>query len=188
MTKTWTEHYADIGLAGRLSQMGFWNWRHRDDWPKSGDIELTCFEYLQHLESGAPNNWLLFTGAYGTGKTHLAAALVKTMAQEGKDAYFVPWADYLEELKTNWESRATKFKAADFLALDDVDKYKPSDWSKALLYQILNHRYNRGTPTLLTTNQPVNRLERYVGGALYSRLIEAVWRVVTFDGPDYRKR
>ena len=43
-----------------------------------------------------PSGWLFFTGRYGTGKTHLAAAIANEALRKGMDLIFQPVPDLLD--------------------------------------------------------------------------------------------
>ena len=104
---------------------------------------------------------LLFHGPVGTGKTHLAIAIVMELLLEKKaDARFL---DFRKLLKTIQESYNPEYKssekqlldrllAADLLALDDLGAEKPSEWVRETIGYIINERYTRGKPVVITTN------------------------------------
>ena len=52
------------------------------------------------------------------------------------------------------------------LILDDLGAQKSSPWATEKLFQVLNHRYNFQLPTVITTNEPLDRLDE----SLQSRL------------------
>src|SRR5258708_30131896 len=43
-------------------------------------------------------------------------------------------------------------REAEMLVLDDLGTQQSSPWANEKLFQLLNHRYNAGSPTVITTN------------------------------------
>jgi DNA replication protein DnaC len=76
------------------------------------------------------------------------------------------------------------------LVLDDLGKEKPSEWAEEKLYEIVNARYVRSLPIIITTNVGLKAVEaRYPwnGEAIVSRLFE-MCRGAQLGGEDYRRR
>ena len=105
---------------------------------------------------------LLFTGRHsGVGKTHLAVAVLRELA-ETKKTYGHFW-DYLElmrEIRSSYnpEVRMTEMQALEpiinspVLLLDDLGALKITDWMHDMLFYILNQRYVHQRPSIITTN------------------------------------
>lgn len=141
---------------------------------------------------------LFFAGNYGTGKTHLAAAIRKVLLSKGVSVIFLTFIDLLQQLKRSWklnneEDILQGYYSCSLLIVDDLGKEKPSEWALDRLYAIVNHRYEEMKPIIITTNFPVeqliNRLTVGENGstarALVSRLNE-VCSGVCFDWSDWR--
>lgn len=111
-----------------------------------------------------PAGWLVFQGDYGSGKTHLAAAIANFRDKSGFDTMFVVVPDLLDHLRATFNPRSPvsydkQFYAvrnASLLVLDDMGSQAMSEWVREKLFQVLNHRYNAKLPTVITT---VNKLE-----------------------------
>jgi DNA replication protein DnaC len=138
-----------------------------------------------------PQGVLALYGSYGTGKTHLLAAIANAVAACGQRCRFASTTllfgaiqerigqgeDYLELFR-----RAT---SAPLLLLDDLDKLKPSEFREETLYAILNGRSVAGLPLAITSNNPPDKLAPWIGGAGCSRLMVGLIPV-EMEGPDYR--
>jgi DNA replication protein DnaC len=142
---------------------------------------------------------LVLAGGVGTGKTHLAAAIVRASLNQGRTGLFISAIGYLERLKSTFEQRQADLyakmtehvKSVDCLAIDDLGAEKPSSWTIERLYDVINSRIEQGVQTIVTTNflDPAalaRRLDADPEGArrIVSRLVSFGW--LTMKGDDYR--
>jgi DNA replication protein DnaC len=161
-------------------------------------------ESLQRAQSEATRasqtaSSLVLAGGVGTGKSHLAAAIVHSALAQGRSALFISAIGYLERLKSTFEQKRTDLymkmvdhvKSVDCLVIDDLGAEKPSAWTIERLYDVINARIEREAQTIVTTNffDPralVRRLEADTEGGkrIVSRLIFFGW--LRMNGEDYR--
>ncbi|WP_432937402.1 ATP-binding protein [Marinactinospora thermotolerans] len=134
--------------------------------------------------SQAPS--LLLWGGTGTGKTHAAFGAVRRVALAGPgrfgflattfpDLYAAlrPGAGTSEER----EQVMRRVLSVPILLLDDLGTTAASLWTEETTYRIVNHRYTRMLPVVITTNEPPARLPELLGDRIASRLIEMTTRV-----------
>ena len=131
-----------------------------------------------------PEGWLVLHGAFGTGKTHLAAAVANHRLAQGEPVVFLVVPDLLDHLRSTFSptSEVTydelfeTVRNTPLLILDDLGSQTSTEWAKEKLYQILNHRYNKGLPTVITTNLSPDeiepRLRSRIGDSQLSKLCE----------------
>lgn len=74
---------------------------------------------------------------------------------------------------------------ADLVVLDDLGREKVTDWATERLYVLVNERYNRIRPTIVTTNYGAGELLGRGYDALVSRLMEGA-PLVRIQASDYR--
>lgn len=122
---------------------------------------------------------LLLMGQVGCGKTHLAAAAANDLLLRRKSVLFLVVPDFLEELRGAFsgadegEIRRLNERArkVDLLVLDDLGSHNFSDWTRSVLFSILNYRMNEGLTTLATTNLDFAALQELLGDRSLSRLL-----------------
>ena len=136
-----------------------------------------------------PAGWLVLTGASGSGKTHLAAALANERIAHGHPALFMVVPDLLDHLRASFDPGEDdlgfdqlfeQVRNAPLLILDDVDTGAGKAWAREKLLQIVNHRFNVGLPTVFTTTARPKELDERLATRLCD---EALSRVLVLDGP-----
>jgi len=106
-----------------------------------------------------PRDWLLFTGTYGCGKTHLAAAIANYRVMQGHSTLFVVVPDLLDHLRATFNPQSTvtfdkrfeEVRRTSLLILDDLGTESATPWAREKMYQIFDYRYNARLPTVITT-------------------------------------
>ncbi|HEX8994565.1 MAG TPA: ATP-binding protein [Ktedonobacterales bacterium] len=141
-----------------------------------------------------PHGWLVLSGGYGVGKTHLAAAIAHERLASGQSVFFSIVPDLLDHLRAAfapssempYDELFDKVREAGVLVLDDLGAENATAWATEKLFQIINYRYNYRMPTVVTTN---NRLLSHMDERIRSRLSDMSFvRNVSIDSVDYRER
>ena len=108
-----------------------------------------------------PTGWLVFTGDFGCGKTHLAAAIANHQVTPGRASpIFVVVPELLDHLRATFSPNSAttldrlfeQVKNAPLLVLDDLGTESATPWAQEKLFQLLNHRYAARLPTVITTS------------------------------------
>ena len=153
-----------------------------------------AFEYADTFDKNNGQG-LLFIGTCGTGKTHLAAAITNHIITEfGIPVKFGSFVDLLGDIKSTWNKESEQNEddmirsllEIDLLVLDDIGKEKSGEWSNSILYRVINRRYENYKATIITSNLTVKELEKEIGDATVSRIIE-MCDGIKMNGEDVRK-
>lgn len=180
----------ELVLSAKFQQRSFETFKITD---KNREAFEICKEYADKFEKFTPYG-LLLMGTVGTGKTHLAAAIVRVAIRKGIPTAFVKVPQLLEEIKAGYggngqESKQLqdKVKTRRLVVLDDLGAEKITDWTLDRMYQIIDSRYSQELPTIITTNCKHQELEDHVGKRAYDRILE-MCQPAGITGPSYRRR
>ncbi len=169
---------------------------------KKAKTLLYDFVELELFKSDKKQSFLI-KGTVGSGKTHLCCAVARALVQKGfYDIVFIDFKEILDEIKATF-SYSAEYSEADvlypvlntsLLIIDDLGSERNTEWTEDVFARILNYRYNRDLPVVITTNffdrqmpgVPVQEtLEERIGRRMRSRLMEMCVDI-EIVAPDYR--
>ncbi|MCW5876757.1 MAG: ATP-binding protein [Anaerolineales bacterium] len=181
-----------ISRLDELSHLSFENFEPRGRvglTARQADSLEAAFNQAQHFARHM-EGWLLLEGGYGSGKTHLAAAIANFAVSVGLPAIFITVPDLLDELRFSYgsengfEERFEEIRQAPLLILDDFGTQNATEWAQEKLFQILNHRYINRLPLVVTTNLSLDQIEGRIRSRLSDPELVSHLRVLA---PDYRR-
>ncbi|MEK6222339.1 MAG: ATP-binding protein, partial [Chloroflexota bacterium] len=190
--KTRNKLYA-LSQLNDLQHLNFENFKPRGR-IGLGEIQAKSLEYAYtqaQLFAQNLKGWLLLQGPYGSGKTHLAAAIANMAVEHGFKTLFITVPDLLDSLRfsynvptSTFEDRFEEIRKIPILVLDDFGTQNATSWAQEKLFQIINYRYINHLPMVITSNLALREIE----GRIRSRLEdpELVTRV-NIQAPDYRR-
>ena len=138
-----------------------------------------------------PDGWLVLTGTYGCGKTHLAAAIANYRADQGHMFVFEVVPDLMDHLRATFGPRSTttldrrfeQIKNTPLLILDDLGTQNMTPWTREKLYQLCNFRYNAELPTVITTPELKNEMDERLRSRMMDRRLSIICAI---SAPSYR--
>ncbi len=176
-----------------------------------GQVAMTVRAYVRDYPK-IPKPGLLFIGAPGSGKTHLAVAALHGLIERGFEGVFFDFQALLNRIRSGYDQASgtmdrEAYKSAldtEILVLDDLGAHRVTDWVEDTVASIVTHRCNNKKATIVTTNlrdpEAGNQrgsglesdlygkffLEERIGMRARSRLFEMCKLVRMPDVEDYR--
>lgn len=149
----------------------------------------TCEFVRQHRN-------VLICGPTGTGKTHLAQALVHEACRQGFDAHFTSVARMLQHLNGGradgtFERRLQGYLRPDLLVLDDFGLKPLQPPAPGDLYDVIDGRYEQGSIILTSNRAPTEWPDVFLDPLLASAGLDRLGdraEVVVMTGASYRAR
>ena len=161
-----------------------------DNYQPQNQSQTTAIVKCRKFAGAYPDvdSGLLLQGPRGTGKTHLAVAILDVV----REGLFVVMPELLADLKTEMDTGERRLLQevieAKLLVLDDIGFERQTPWTESIVAEILNGRYNRNLPTVITTNLALGKsLDERVTPRIASRLNE-MCETVNVTGKDWRER
>jgi DNA replication protein DnaC len=155
-------HYSDMTFASFSLR--------RDELGKDDVQQLSEALNLARSYAAAPEGWLVLTGAYGVGKTHLAAAIANERVRLGYPALLVVVPDLLDYFRAAYnpqssvslDRRFEEVRRSSLLVLDDLGTESATPWAKEKLFQLINYRYVTRLPTVVTTVVALREMDQKI--------------------------
>lgn len=187
--------------VNRINRMvktaGFRVLKTLDEFVWNSSIELPhdlTQEYMENLRFLPPKENLIFMGAVGTGKTHLATALALKACQEGRRVRFFTAAELGNILlEKNAKGTLNNFlgtlKKTELIVVDEIGFVPLHKDAAELLFQVISDCYERKS-LIITSNLEFSQWNTVFGdnrltAALVDRLIHHS-HIVIFSGESYR--
>ena len=160
--------------------------------PVNGASEATA-KVQEVVERG--HGWVYLWGGYGSSKTLLLKTAVAECLRTQLEACYIRMVDLLDNLRQSYDqehqnqaiaAQVRRYTELPLLALDEVDRFKETDWTRERVFQLIDGRYNaaqiKRSVTLLASNNPPDELDGYFA----SRISDARFAVVHLEGKDLR--
>lgn len=168
-----------------------------------------CRKYADRWDDRkAKGGCLVLCGNPGTGKTHLAAAIVKAILPheiDGSKSYepvrprtvviYTTATAMTREIKATYNRDAEETEQAvisrmsdvPLLVVDEVGAQRGTETELLLIQEIIDNRYQRVLPTILISNLQESELSEYIGERALDRLYDNGGAVVGFNWGSKRR-
>ena len=157
-----------------------------DDYKIESESESNAKAAVLNYYNNSISNYLfgrnlVLIGGFGTGKTMLESILCHKLSEKWLfKCQFINAVDLKGEITKCFHSKSTKtvdevvnrYKKADFLFLDDIDKLTPTEYVQEFIYSLVNYRVEHQLPIITSANHTLEELDsKFYGEAVVSRLI-----------------
>jgi DNA replication protein DnaC len=149
-------------------------------------------------------NGFLITGPKGTGKTHIAASIANSLMSRGTAVICMTERNLLGRIRQTYnrdeytdESAVRRvYETVPLLVIDDLGKEKATEWTLATLYAVIDGRYDRAMPIIITANYDTEALvtrltptggDRTTAKAIADRLAE-MCKSIVMTGDSWRSK
>lgn len=138
------------------------------------------------------NQGLLFWGDVGTGKSFAAACIANYLLERKIPVIMTSFVKLLEVIQASREEEPAilnRLGYAKLVIFDDLGAERGTDYALEKVYNIIDSRYRKGLPMILTTNLTIEEMKRDMD-IRYSRIYDRIFEIcypMQFTGPSWRK-
>lgn len=153
-------------MTKEFRKITFETWDH-----KKGNEHMyrLGIKYVKNFKAMKEKNiGLLIYGAPGNGKTFLSGCIANALLDQYIPAVCVSSIGVLDRIKDSFNKYGDEgiqnilncLDNADLVIIDDLGVEVNTEWSRATMYQILNTRYEKKKPLIITTNLTLEQLKK----------------------------
>lgn len=142
---------------------------------------------------------LLIYGLPGNGKTYLVSSIANELLKQYIPVVCASINAILRQIQTCYRDRSNNtpetiingLNQACLLIIDDLGAEQQTEWSKSMIYSLIDARYRRGLPLMITSNLNINPQEtNSILAEMYDRRTESrileMCTPIHFTGKDIR--
>ena len=151
----------------------------------------SAFRNIRDAIVGKSNGSIsIICGSRGTGKTQMAAELIRYSAHHRFFSRYEVFLDYLDAVRRINDQPAAddhdvRYLAPRLVVLDEIAKAGDSAWAEQRLFHLVNARYNDLKHTVLITSASPDRIADIVGPSVADRINEG-GIVIHLNWPSFR--
>lgn len=188
------------GLKHLIKNCTFEAFQTDEQWQVS--MKRLAAEYCKDSQE----DWMLFSGNTGCGKTHICTAVSSYLLRHGRVVKYKLWSDILHEMSSakfridEYNAIMDELRSIDVLYIDDFLKTPispngqfetPEAAEIRTAYEVINARYNANKKTIISCElflEEIQRIDGAVGGRIKQRCGKYIMQVTRDTTRNYRDR
>ena len=151
------------------------------------DTDLSIFSDPKSI-----NQNILIVGNMGTGKTHIAYAIVNSMCAQ-YDVEYTTIKEIIDNIRNSWKDSADKYdyeivnryKTVPLLIVDEIGVQYGTESERIELFDIFDSRYKDMLPIIAISNLNRQQLADTLGARIIDRLLSGA-KIVEMKGKSRR--
>ena len=165
------------------------------DLPQQKRVLEICKRYAGKFdELKTKGTSLVMLGKPGTGKSHLAGAILQAIMPTNTGLYLTS-SQLIRAVRNSWRRDSERseievmreLSSVGLLVIDEIGVQYGTDGERHILFEILDQRYREMMPTILMGNVSPAGLREILGERAFDRLYETATTIV-FDWDSYRQQ
>jgi DNA replication protein DnaC len=166
---------------------------YRADTPGQVAALTAARDYAENFERHAHSGEsLLMLGKAGTGKSHLAIAILQAIMPVHCGLYTTA-ADLIDMVRETWRRDSERsqgrvlhlLSSVPLLVIDEVGVQYGTESEQNTLFQIIDRRYRERRPLIMMANLQPAEMQQLLGDRVFDRLRESA-KTLTFNWDSYR--
>lgn len=180
--------YADYTLPGFERIAG------NDPGKREAIATLRCYEQHGYALAGdEQRSGIVLWGAPGVGKTGSMAPLFTQLVRQGHSGLWLQYNQFMADMRKfddgQVDARMEACQSVEYLFIDDLGDVTASktatDYTKDVLFRVIDHRTSRAMPIFATTNLAPQELAEQFSSRIARRLLSAC-AVIRMEGRTLR--
>lgn len=170
---------AEIGRMRRecfAEEDSYRNYTFDADDGENPALTARCKRYADTFNPEEPYGMLLY-GDVGTGKTYMAAAIANRVLDRGFSVYQTDMHSIVGIMESSFSDRRMNLERIlryDLLIIDDLGAQRTTEYVMQHVYAIVDGRYRRGKPMVITTNLSANDIARARNNEAWNRVYDRI--------------
>jgi len=182
------------GVPKRFLRVRVGGWDAKIDQQRKARSIAT--DYINFFGNGVDDgSSLIFAGPPGTGKTHLAAAILNGIIDKGFTGRYTTGLMLKQAVQNTYQDSAMSrqevvkgYTDPSLLVLDEVDLMHASEDAQLIIWEVISGRYNEVKPTILISNLNKQQLTDTIGERIIDRMAEQGGKFVAFTWDSHRRK
>ncbi|AKN34213.1 DNA replication protein [Clostridium carboxidivorans P7] len=153
-------------MTKEFKEMNFETWNHELGNEKMYELGIKCVKNFKEMVER--NIGLLIYGKPGNGKTYFAGCIANALLKKYVPVVCVSSILILERIKYSFNKFGDEgvqnilncLDNAELLIIDDIGTENNTNWSRSTMYQIIDSRYRKKKPLIVTSNLNIKQLKK----------------------------